>query len=166
MPSLFKWLLFIGLCGGYVWMVFFGFTKTEELTVFEPLNLDEVPDPPENYKPAESDTTPAEWNSADYDSMSDEQWETPNEEPSATEEIQPGVPSSEKPYALIYGSYLDEERAQTAVEYLGFDCPSCEVVFVDPYYKLVLQRSSSKEEAKELQRHYKELGASGFIQKL
>ena len=68
-------------------------------------------------------------------------------------------------YLVIYGSYMEEARASKAMELLPFECSECELLFIEPYHKLVLSKSATMSEAKNKLLEFQEKGINGFIQR-
>ncbi|MFY0643868.1 MAG: hypothetical protein JXR19_05325 [Bacteroidia bacterium] len=161
---LLKWLFFTILCAAYVWVVFFWMNKEQEVIAQELPTMEDVPaiETTETIDSFEQDV----WIDSGY---ADDGYDTTEqfEETIAFEDEGQFETSglSSRPYLVIYGSYLEADRAIKALGLLPFDCIECEIVYIDPYHKLVLSRSETLSDAKSMLADFQERGINGFIQK-
>ena len=138
----------------------YSFYFTTEEAVAESLpTADQIDDFPEPvYEPPELESE--EDSMAVVDSFDLEELEA-QEVP----EVTPApVQSSGGNFLVIYGSYQDESRARTAIGQLPFDCFECEVLYIEPYYKVVVYRGQTRAEAQTQLNSLAEQGVNGFIQ--
>lgn len=175
MPQFLKWLIFIALLAGYIWAVFFwerGNLITEpdlpDHSDSTTMNIETVNDEPEytDYTESYEDQT----DSTIYESSYTEETESNTEDAAETivDEVsaETVTPNSSDKYAIISGSYTNRAQADKALgQYLSKYGLNGEVVFYDPYYKVVLATAGSMADAKSELNKITELGVSAFIQK-
>lgn len=161
MPRFLKWLIFTVLCGAYLWLVFF-LPQQTTLAAEQPEPKDatevEIPEAPD--MPEQSNES---WET-EVDSLSTEE-EYSDEEMEAEPEPEQTEDPTSFAFYIVSGSYLKDGPAYKAAGDYQNSGIDAEVVFINPYYKVIVGKSQNMNEAKEQLAQLSAQGISAFIQR-